>query len=81
MSDGKPIECVGNLIPMVTADDGRPFISADNVVALLRGIADTHRDLNDHPGCDLQSGATAIDRVADAIACRAIMQTRRRRPS
>ncbi|MFE7510147.1 hypothetical protein ACFU8I_02800 [Streptomyces sp. NPDC057540] len=61
---------------MTSADDGRPFISADNVVALLRGIAETHRDLANHPECDLRNGATAIDRVADAIACRAIVQTR-----
>lgn len=64
---------VGNLIPMVRADDGRAYISADNVVALLRAVADTHRDLAEHPDCDLRNGAHAIDIEADAIACRAIV--------
>ncbi|MBB4984989.1 hypothetical protein [Streptomyces nymphaeiformis] len=71
-SNETPGEHVGNLIPMVTADDGRAYISADNVVALLRAIAETHRDLADHPDCDLRDGAASIDREADAISCRAI---------
>lgn len=70
--DAAPGQYVGNLIPMVTADDGRAYISADNVVALLRAIAEAHRDLADHPDCDLLNGAESIDREADAISCRAI---------
>jgi hypothetical protein len=61
-------------IPIATAD-GRPYVPADAVVALLRAIAETHRDLADQPGCDLRAGADHVDAEADALDCRAIAIT------
>jgi len=63
-------------LPIVTATDGHAYIPAHAVVALLRAIAETHRDLADDPDCDLRAGAAAIDLEADAIDCRAIEHTR-----
>ena len=74
---GQPAKRVGNLIPMAAGSDGRAWIPADAVVQLLRAIAEGHRSLADHPDCDLRNGADAIDTEADALECRAIMQTRR----
>ncbi|MFE6785157.1 hypothetical protein ACFVFF_23160 [Streptomyces sp. NPDC057680] len=75
MSDFDGIR-VGDLIPMSPASDGQAWIPAAGVVQLLRAIADGHRGLADDPECDLRSGADAIEAEADAIECRAIIQTR-----
>ena len=72
----QPVEHVGNQIPIVTANDGTPYIPAVAVVALLRGIASSCTKLADDPDCDLHSAAAAIDIEADVLECRAIMQTR-----
>ncbi|MET9728455.1 hypothetical protein [Streptomyces zaomyceticus] len=72
----RPIRRAGDLIPLAAGSDGQSWIPADAVVHLLRAIADGHRSLADDPDCDLNSGADAIDSEADAIECRAIMQTR-----
>lgn len=64
-----------NRLPIATAD-GRPYIPADAVVALLRVIATSCRDLADDPDCDLRTAAAAIDIEADTLDCRAIAQTR-----
>jgi hypothetical protein len=71
-----PVPHAADRLPIVTATDGHAYIPADAVVALLRAIAETHRDLADEPNCDLCAGAAAIDLEADAIACRAIEHTR-----
>ncbi|MEU3826487.1 hypothetical protein AB0F36_14380 [Streptomyces sp. NPDC029080] len=63
-------------LPIVTANDGHAYLPACAVVALLRAIADTHRDLAGEPGCDLHAGAAAIDQEADYLECRAIQHTR-----
>lgn len=64
-------------IPIATAD-GRPYIPADAVVALLRAIAESCRNLADDPDCDLRTAAAAIDLEADNLDCRAIGLTERR---
>jgi hypothetical protein len=76
MSDDQPIEHVGNQIPLLTGTDGQVYIPADVVVALLRGIASSCTNLADDPECTLRGAAAAIDLEADAIECRAIIQTR-----
>jgi hypothetical protein len=63
-------------IPIVTATDGRAYIPADAVADLLRAIAASCRDLAADPDCTLDGAAAAIDLEADALDCRAIMQTR-----
>ncbi|RRQ81526.1 hypothetical protein [Streptomyces griseofuscus] len=68
-------EPVSSQLPIVTDTDGRAYIPACAVVALLRAIAATHRDLADEPGCDLRAGAAAIDAEADNLDCRAIERT------
>ncbi|RSS59821.1 hypothetical protein [Streptomyces sp. WAC01280] len=75
MSD-KPAERIGNKIPIRTDRNGRAWIKASAVTHLLRAIASGCRDFADNPDYDLRSAAAAIDIEADAIECRAIMQTR-----
>jgi hypothetical protein len=65
-------------LPIVTATDGRPYIPADAVVALLRAIAESCRNLADDPDCTLAGAAAAIDLEADNLDCRAISMTERR---
>jgi hypothetical protein len=63
-------------IPIVTATDGRAYIPADAVIALLRAIAESCRNLANDPECNLQGAGAAIDLEADALDCRAIIHTR-----
>ncbi|WP_329114517.1 hypothetical protein [Streptomyces sp. NBC_01353] len=74
--DDEPTEAVGNKIPLLAGTDGQVYIPADVVIQLLRAIANSCRNLHDDPDCDLLGAAAAIDLEADAIECRAIMQTR-----
>ncbi|MFJ9740855.1 hypothetical protein [Streptomyces sp. NPDC101166] len=62
-------------LPLVTATDGHAYLGADAVVALLRAIAESCRNLADEPECDLRTAAAAIDMEADNLDCRAIMRT------
>ena len=61
-------------LPIATAD-GRPYIPADAVVALLRAIAESCRDLVDDPEYGLGDVAAAIEMEADELTCRAIAAT------
>ncbi|URN11330.1 hypothetical protein LUW77_03295 [Streptomyces radiopugnans] len=63
-------------LPIVTADDGQPYLPADAVIAYLRAVADAHRNLADEPECDLHTAAAALDQEADALECAAIAKTR-----
>jgi hypothetical protein len=64
------------LIPIVTSTDGHPYLPADAVIAFLRAIAESCRNLADDPDCDLHSAAAAIDSEADYLDVRAIGHTR-----
>lgn len=63
-------------LPIVTSTDGHAYLGCDAVVALLRAIAESCRNLADDPDCDLRTAAAAIDVEADALDCRAIAYTR-----
>ncbi|MGV9888357.1 hypothetical protein [Streptomyces sp. NPDC003395] len=58
-------------LPIATAD-GRPYIPADAVVALLRAIAEGCRDVDGDPQYGLGDIAAAIEMEADELTCRAI---------
>lgn len=62
-------------LPIVTSTDGHAYLGVDAVVALLRAIAESCRNLADDPDCDLRGAATAIDLEADNLDCLAIMRT------
>jgi hypothetical protein len=59
----------------VTASNGQPFIPCDAVLALLRAIAESCRNLADDPDCTLPGAGEAIDIEADALEARAIAHT------
>lgn len=73
--DDAPVQPATTSLPIVTATDGQPYIGCDAVLALLRAIADSCRNLAPDPDCDLDSAAAAIDYEADALECRAIAHT------
>lgn len=76
MSDDAPAEHATSRLPIVTATDGHTYIGADAVVALLRAIAASCRNLADDPDCTLAGAAAAIDLEADNLDCLAIQHTR-----
>lgn len=76
MSDHQPTERIGSKIPIRTDRDGRAWIEAWAVTHLLRAIASGCRNFADDPDYSLHTAAAAIDIEADALECRAIMQTR-----
>ena len=75
MSD-EPLPRAADSLPIVTANDGQPYLSCEAVLILLRAIAESCRNLADDPDCDLQTAGAAIDIEADALEARAIAATR-----
>lgn len=70
-----PLPHAADGLPLVTANDGQPFMPCDAVLALLRAIAESCRNLADDPDCDLHGAAAAIEIEADALEARAIGHT------
>jgi hypothetical protein len=70
----EPLPHAADQLPIVTSTDGHPYIGVDAVVALLRAIAESCRNLADEPDCDLYAASAAIDLEADNLDCRAIMR-------
>ncbi|NED75380.1 hypothetical protein G3I51_24255 [Streptomyces sp. SID9944] len=60
---------------MVTASNGQPYLACDGVLALLRAIAESCRNLADDPDHDLHTAGAAIEMEADALEARAIAHT------
>ncbi|MGK3107982.1 hypothetical protein [Streptomyces sp. WAC05858] len=73
--DDTPVQPASTSLPIVTATDGQPYVGCDAVIAFLRAIAESCRNLADEPGCGLDSAAAAVDYEADALECRAIAHT------
>ncbi|WP_405747801.1 hypothetical protein [Streptomyces canus] len=59
----------------MTASNGQPFVPCDAVLALLRAITESCRNLADGPDCDLHGAGAAIDIEADTLEARAISYT------
>jgi hypothetical protein len=72
---GQPFPHAADKIPIVTASNGQPFMPCDAVLALLRAIAESCRNLADDPDCTLHGAGAAIDIEADALETRAIGHT------
>ncbi|MFM9589877.1 hypothetical protein ACKI1J_14860 [Streptomyces scabiei] len=72
---GQPLPHAADKMPIVTASNGQPFMPCDAVLALLRAIANSCRNLADDPDCDLHTAGAAIDIEADALEARAIGHT------
>ncbi len=72
---GEPLPHAADKMPIVTANDGQPYMPCEAVLALLRAIAKSCRNLADAPDCDLQTAGAAIDIEADALEARAIGHT------
>lgn len=70
-----PAARAANSLPIVTASNGQPFMPCDAVLALIRAIAESCRNLADDPDCDLHTAGAAIDTEADALEARAIAAT------
>ena len=70
-----PLPHAADQVPIVTANDGQPYMPCDAVLALLRAIAESCRNLADDPDCDLHGAGAAIDIEADALEARAIGHT------
>ncbi|WP_394436217.1 hypothetical protein [Streptomyces sp. SGAir0957] len=75
--DDEDLQPASRHLNIITDCDGQTWISAHEVVTLLRAIANTHRNLADDPDCDLHSAAAAIDYEADNIDFMAIAKTGR----
>jgi len=75
--DGEHVSPAVTRLPIVTASDGQPYMPCDAVVAYLRAVADSWRNLAGDPECDLETAAAAIDQEADALECAAIERTSR----
>ncbi|MFD5221371.1 hypothetical protein ACFWMH_27400 [Streptomyces tendae] len=60
----------------MTSSDGQPYLSCEAVLAFLRAIAESCRNLADDPDCDLHAAGAAIDIEADTLEFRAIAATR-----
>lgn len=71
-----PLPHAADSLPIVTAGDGQPYLSCEAVLALLRAIAESCRNLADDPDCDLHTAGAAIDIEADTLELRAIAATR-----
>ena len=76
-----PLPHAADSLPIVTASNGQPFVPCDAVLALLRAIAESCRNLADDPDCDLHGAGTAIDIEADTLEARAIAHTTESRPT
>jgi len=72
---GEPLPHAADKVPIVTANDGQPYMSCEAVLTLLRAIAESCRNLADDPACDLHTARVAIDVEADALEARAIGHT------
>lgn len=72
---GQPLPHAADQMPIVTANDGQPYMSCEAVLVLLRAIAESCRNLADDPDCDLHTAGAAIDVEADALEARAIGHT------
>ncbi|MET8694712.1 hypothetical protein ABZV65_19465 [Streptomyces bauhiniae] len=70
-----PPQHAADRLPIVTASNGQPFMPCDAVLALLRAIAESCRNLADDPECDLHGAGLAVDIEADALEARAIAHT------
>lgn len=77
MSEDSPVQPVTNQMPIVIGSDGQPYIACDLVIALLRAIANSCRNLADDLDCSLEGAGAAVDVHADALEVRAIAHTRR----
>lgn len=63
-------------IPIVTDADGNVYIPAAAVSLLLRAMSVACRELDNNPDHTLGDISQVLQEEADAIDCRAIMQTR-----
>ena len=63
-------------IPMVTDTEGRAYIPASAVTVLLRAMAAVCHELDGQPTRTLSDVGDVLQAEADAIDCRAIVQTR-----
>ena len=72
---GAPLPHAADRLPIVTANNGQPYIPCDAVLALLRAIAESCTNLADDPDCDLYTASAAIAIEADALEARAIAHT------
>jgi hypothetical protein len=70
-----PLPHAADRLPIVTATDGQPYLPCEAVLALLRAIAESCRNLADDPDCTLTGAGAAIDIEADALEARAIAHT------
>lgn len=70
-----PLPHAADSLPIVTANDGQPYLSCEAVTILLRAIAESCRNLADDPDCDLHTAGAAIDIEADTLELRAIAAT------
>ena len=70
-----PLPHAADRMPIVTANDGQPYLSCEAVLALLRAIAESCRNFADDPDCTLHGAGDAIDIEADALEARAIAHT------
>lgn len=70
-----PLPHAADRLPIVTASNGQPYLPCDAVLALLRAIAESCRNLADDPDCTLPGAGQAIDAEADALEARAIALT------
>ncbi|MFF8589962.1 hypothetical protein ACF061_00740 [Streptomyces sp. NPDC015220] len=70
-----PLPHAADRLPIVTASNGQPYIACDAVLALLRAVAESCRNLADDPDCTLRGAGEAIDIEADALEARAIAHT------
>ena len=70
-----PTSHAADRLPITTASNGQPYLPCDAVLALLRAIAESCRNLADDPDCDLHSAGAAIDIEADSLETRAIAHT------
>ncbi|SES03624.1 hypothetical protein [Streptomyces qinglanensis] len=70
-----PVPPVATGLPLAVGSDGQPYLGCDTVIALLRAIASSSRNLADAPDCDLDTLAAILDLEADALEVRAIAHT------
>ncbi|MFH9574209.1 hypothetical protein ACH4MG_27175 [Streptomyces sp. NPDC017454] len=71
-----PLPHAADCMPIVTANDGQPYMPCEAALVLLRAIAESCRNLADDPDCDLHTAGAAIDIEADTLETRAIAATR-----
>ena len=54
-----PLPHAADRLPIVTASNGQPYLPCDAVLALLRAIAESCRNLADDPDCALPGAGEA----------------------